>query len=125
MGWSIAAKGTSADGSFSLKGFTIALSFPKGVVAEPMRAERVRWLLADNRGLLAALAGLALLVTYVARRWRQVGRDPQAGVIIAREAGATVTAMDGSPYRLDSLEVCCTNGALHETVVDLITRIFA
>jgi hypothetical protein len=66
------------------EGFTIALGFPKGVVVEPTRAERVRWLLADNRGLLAALAGLALLVAYVVRRWRQVGRDPHAGVIIAR-----------------------------------------
>jgi uncharacterized membrane protein YgcG len=66
------------------EGFTIALSFPKGVVAEPTRGERARWLFADNRGLLAALAGLALLVTYVVRRWRQVGRDPHAGVIIAR-----------------------------------------
>jgi uncharacterized membrane protein YgcG len=66
------------------EGFTIALSFPKGIVAEPTRAERVRFLLGDNRGVLAALAGLALLLTYVVRRWRQVGRDPQAGIIIAR-----------------------------------------
>jgi myo-inositol-1(or 4)-monophosphatase len=46
--------------------------------------------------------------------------DVGAGVIIAREAGATVTSMDGSPYRLDAGEVCCTNGALHGAVVELI-----
>ncbi|RPI58723.1 MAG: DUF2207 domain-containing protein, partial [Lysobacterales bacterium] len=66
------------------EGLTIVLSFPKGVVAEPTQAERAGWLLADNRGVLAALAGFALLLFYVVRRWRQVGRDPSAGVVIAR-----------------------------------------
>ena len=66
------------------EGFTIVLSFPKGVVAEPTQAERAGWLLADNRGVLAALAGFALLLAYVVRRWRQVGRDPDPGVVIAR-----------------------------------------
>ncbi len=66
------------------EGLTIVLSFPKGVVAEPTQSERAGWLLADNRGVLVALAGLALLLFYVVRRWRQVGRDPSAGVVIAR-----------------------------------------
>jgi hypothetical protein len=66
------------------EGFTIVLSFPKGVVAEPTRAERVGALVADNRGVLVALAGFALLLFYVVRRWRQVGKDPIAGVVIAR-----------------------------------------
>jgi hypothetical protein len=63
---------------------TIVLSFPKGIVAEPTHGERAGWLLADNRGVLAALAGFGLLLFYVVRRWRQVGRDPRAGVVIAR-----------------------------------------
>jgi hypothetical protein len=66
------------------EGFTIVLSFPKGIVAEPTRTERAGSLLADNRGVLAAVAGFALLLFYVVRRWRQVGRDPAAGVVIAR-----------------------------------------
>jgi len=66
------------------EGLTIVLSFPKGVVAEPTQSERMGWLLADNRGVLAALAGFALLLAYVVRRWREVGRDPQRGVVIAR-----------------------------------------
>jgi uncharacterized membrane protein YgcG len=66
------------------EGFTIVLSFPKGVVAEPTQTQRAGWLFADNRGVLAALAGFALLLAYVVRRWRQVGRDPDAGVVIAR-----------------------------------------
>ncbi|HWS77807.1 MAG TPA: hypothetical protein VN205_05450, partial [Thermomonas sp.] len=48
------------------------------------RTQALRWLLADNRGLLVALLGLAVLVAYCLRRWRQVGRDPRAGVVIAR-----------------------------------------
>ncbi len=66
------------------EGLTIVLSFPKGIIAEPTQTERMGWLLADNRGVLAALAGFALLLVYVVRRWRQVGRDPQRGVVIAR-----------------------------------------
>ncbi|MBN1237275.1 MAG: DUF2207 domain-containing protein [Gammaproteobacteria bacterium] len=66
------------------EGFTIVLSFPKGVVAQPTAGDRAAWLLADNRGVLVALAGFALLLLYSLKRWRRVGRDPRAGVIIAR-----------------------------------------
>ncbi len=48
--------------------------------------------------------------------------DVGAGVIIAREAGATVSMMDGRPYDLHGQEVCCTNGVLHEQVIDLIRQ---
>jgi hypothetical protein len=66
------------------EGFTIVLSFPKGIVAQPTQTDRAGWVLADNRGVLVAIGGFALLLVYVVRRWRQVGRDPQAGVVIAR-----------------------------------------
>lgn len=66
------------------EGLTIALGFPKGLVPEPSDAQRLWWLLQDNRGVLIALAGLATLLTYCTRRWRRVGRDPRAGTIIAR-----------------------------------------
>src|SRR5690606_18484802 len=65
-------------------GLTIVVSFPKGIVTEPTAAERARWLLRDNAGLLAALAGLVLLLVYCAARWQRVGRDPRRGTIIAR-----------------------------------------
>jgi uncharacterized membrane protein YgcG len=66
------------------EGLTIVLSFPKGIVPEPGRGQRLWWLLADNRGVLVALAGFAGLLGFCVRRWRQVGRDPRAGVIIPR-----------------------------------------
>ncbi|MCK9488314.1 MAG: DUF2207 domain-containing protein [Xanthomonadales bacterium] len=66
------------------EGLTIVITFPKGLVAEPGRGQRLLWLLKDNVGVLIALAGLIVLVVYCLRRWRQVGRDPRPGVIIAR-----------------------------------------
>ncbi len=66
------------------EGLTVVLSFPKGLVAAPSRQQRLWWLLQDNRGVLIALAGLAGLLAFCIRRWRQLGRDPPAGTIIVR-----------------------------------------
>jgi uncharacterized membrane protein YgcG len=68
----------------SNEGFTIDLTFPKGLVPAPTGADKAKWLLADNRGLLIALAGFAILLAYMLRAWRAVGRDPEKGIIIAR-----------------------------------------
>jgi uncharacterized membrane protein YgcG len=66
------------------EGFTIVLSFPKGLIAAPSVAQRFAWILKDNRGVLVALLGLILLIFYCVREWARVGRDPRKGVIIAR-----------------------------------------
>lgn len=66
------------------EGLTIVLSFPKGLVPEPTTEQRLGWLLRDNLGVLIALGGLAILLAFCVQRWRQLGRDPRAGVIIAR-----------------------------------------
>lgn len=66
------------------EGFTVVLSFPKGIVTAPTRMQRWQWLLKDNRGVLVALAGLLLLGAFCLRRWQRVGRDPLPGVIITR-----------------------------------------
>jgi uncharacterized membrane protein YgcG len=66
------------------EGFTIVLTFPKGLIHEPTQVERTRSLLSDNRGVLVALAGFILLIVYMVRQWQRVGRDPQKGIIIAR-----------------------------------------
>jgi uncharacterized membrane protein YgcG len=66
------------------QGLTIVLSFPKGLVPAPTRAQRVLWFFKDNRGALLALLGLAALLGYCVRRWRKVGRDPRPGTIITR-----------------------------------------
>jgi uncharacterized membrane protein YgcG len=66
------------------EGFTIAMSFPKGVVTQPSSIQRALWLLKDNRGVLIALAALIALLVFCFRRWRRLGRDPKPGVIIVR-----------------------------------------
>jgi len=66
------------------EGMTVALSFPKGVVAEPTRADRLRWLLEDNSAVLIALCGLAALLVFCFMRWHRVGRDPRPGVVVVR-----------------------------------------
>jgi Predicted membrane protein (DUF2207) len=66
------------------EGFTIVLSFPKGLIPAPTGAQRFAWLLKDNRGILVGLLGLILLIVYCVREWSRVGRDPRKGVIIAR-----------------------------------------
>lgn len=66
------------------EGFTIVLSFPKGVVAEPTPMQQLWWKLKDNRAALIALAGLLVLLGYCIRRWRKVGRDPRPGPVVVQ-----------------------------------------
>lgn len=65
-------------------GFTIVLTFPKGLLPEPTRGQRLFWLLKDNLGLLLALLGVLVLLGYCIVRWWQIGRDPQGGPIVVR-----------------------------------------
>lgn len=78
------ARWTLSRGLQPREGLTVVLSFPKGIIAEPTRQQRMWWLLKDNRGVLIALAGLIVLLVYCLQRWRRVGRDPVPGTIIVR-----------------------------------------
>ncbi|MGB0133020.1 DUF2207 domain-containing protein [Dokdonella sp.] len=64
------------------EGLSIVLEFPKGIVTEPTREQKVRWLLEDNRQLLIGTAGLLLLWLYYGLMWHRYGRDPERGVVI-------------------------------------------
>lgn len=66
------------------EGLTVVLSFPKGLVAEPSRTQRMAWLLKDYRGVLVAVVGLLLMLVFCLRRWSAIGRDPKPGIVIAR-----------------------------------------
>jgi len=68
----------------SYEGFTIVLTFPKGLLPAPTSSDKLKWMLADNRGILVALAGFVVLIAYMVRQWSAVGRDPQKGIVIAR-----------------------------------------
>jgi uncharacterized membrane protein YgcG len=65
-------------------GLTVVVGWPKGLVAEPTRAQRIGWLLHDNRNLLIAVIGLLLLLAYYVPVWRKFGRDPDEGVVMTR-----------------------------------------
>jgi myo-inositol-1(or 4)-monophosphatase len=51
--------------------------------------------------------------------------DTAAGVLLVREAGGTVTHMDGGEFTLDSREVLATNGHLRIEMVGLFEDMFA
>lgn len=66
----------------SREGLTIVVTWPKGYVLEPTAEQRMAWLVADNRELLAGGIGLLLLLSYYVWMWLRIGRDPEAGVIV-------------------------------------------
>ena len=51
--------------------------------------------------------------------------DTAAGVLLVREAGGTVTYIDGSPFHLISAEVLATNGKIQAPLMDLFRDMFA
>lgn len=63
------------------EGLTLAMTFPKDIVRQPDRVERLRYLLSDNLGVLLALAALLGSSAWLMYAWTRVGRDPEKGVI--------------------------------------------
>jgi uncharacterized membrane protein YgcG len=63
-------------------GLTVLAIWQKGVVEPPTGAQLAQYWLSDNRALVVALAGLALLLAYYGLAWLRVGRDPPAGTVI-------------------------------------------
>jgi len=44
--------------------------------------------------------------------------DAAAGVLIAREAGASVTDLAGQPFQLRRAEMLTSNGHIHQQMID-------
>ncbi|HBI14949.1 MAG TPA: DUF2207 domain-containing protein [Desulfobulbaceae bacterium] len=66
------------------EGLTVAVAWPKGVVAEPDAADRAASFVKDNLDVLAAATGLLILLAYYLVVWIFIGKDPPAGTIIPR-----------------------------------------
>lgn len=66
----------------SHEGLTIAVRWPKGLIAEPTRAQKLRWFLNDNRNAAVGIVGLIVLWLYYIFVWTRVGRDPKPGPIV-------------------------------------------
>jgi hypothetical protein len=64
------------------EGLTIAVGFSKGAVLPPTAAELHDEFIRDNASLIAAAAGLLLLLVYFAATWLEFGRDPRRGTIV-------------------------------------------
>ncbi len=78
------------------EGLTIAVAWPKGIVAEPTGREKMGYLVSDNAALLIAFAGFLLILLYYTVAWVRVGRDPEKGTIIPiyePPAGLSASAM--------------------------------
>ncbi len=65
------------------QGLTVVVTFPKGIVVEPIASQKLQWLLSDNAMILAALVGLATVGIYFVAVWTQVGVDPPKGTATA------------------------------------------
>lgn len=73
------------------------------------------------------LGSAALDLCYVANGrfdgfWEQHLKpwDTAAGYLVAREAGARTTVFSGRPYSIDNDEIACTNGAIHDELLNLL-----
>jgi uncharacterized membrane protein len=64
------------------EGLTVAVAWPKGVVHEPTRQEKMGFFLRDNLAVLIGFIWLAVLLGFYLWAWFQVGRDPAKGTII-------------------------------------------
>ena len=64
------------------EGLTVAVAFPKGIVAEPPQSTRLAWLLSDWAPPLAGGLGLAGVLGYLFYAWRKAGRDPLPGTVV-------------------------------------------
>ena len=64
------------------EGFTIAVAFPKGFVAQPTAGDEIAFVLEDNAAFAAGLAGLGVPLLYFLIVWAKAGRDPEGGAIV-------------------------------------------
>lgn len=64
------------------EGLTVAVAFPKQVIAEPAASSRLAWFLSDWGPPLAGAMGLGAIFAYLFYAWRKAGRDPIAGTVV-------------------------------------------
>ena len=67
-----------------LNGLTIVVMWPKGLVEEPSKLDRMMWILKANVGLLIVLVGFAGVLAYAIPVWSRYGRDPEEGILVTR-----------------------------------------
>ena len=64
------------------QGLTIAVSWPKGLIAEPTAEQKRAWFIADNKSTFVGIAGVIVVFLYYLMIWGMVGKDPAHGTIV-------------------------------------------
>ena len=64
------------------EGLTVAIAFPKGVVAEADQGSQLGWWFADYGPYLAGGLSLLGLFGFFYLAWQRAGRDPRAGTLV-------------------------------------------
>ena len=64
------------------EGLTVAVAWPKGVVAAPSAEEKAGWWLRDNGPPIVAFLSLFGVLAYYFYAWRKAGRGPDAGTVV-------------------------------------------
>jgi uncharacterized membrane protein YgcG len=64
------------------EGLTVAVAWPKGVVAGPGKGSRLGWWLADVGPLVVGALGLLGIAGFYYHAWRRAGRNPRAGTVV-------------------------------------------
>lgn len=105
----------------------LVASFPPGVKAESAPIRQFLRLL-PHAQTIQRTGSAALNLAYLAAGrldgfWSHSLKawDIAAGVLIVREAGGTVTRMNGSPLALEIPDLLATNGAIHAELRDLLS----
>ena len=66
----------------SYEGLTVAVAWPKGVVADADEGTRARWWLTDYGPLIAGGLTLLGLVGFYVIAWQRAGRNPRPGTVV-------------------------------------------
>ncbi|WP_310468295.1 DUF2207 domain-containing protein [Sphingomonas sp.] len=64
------------------EGLTVAVAWPKGVVAEADPASRAKWWIADYGPLIVGALGLIGVLIFYYIAWQRAGRNPRAGPVV-------------------------------------------
>jgi uncharacterized membrane protein YgcG len=64
------------------QGLTVAVAFPKGIVADADSSQRASWWLSDYGPPSLGLLSLLGLIAFYYVAWQRAGRDPRAGTVV-------------------------------------------
>jgi myo-inositol-1(or 4)-monophosphatase len=89
----------------------------RGIVALNKRCRGVRMVACSALTLAWIASGqLSAHFGYDLSSW-----DLIAGALLVQEAGGRITDLDGTPYRLETRSMLCSNAAVHDEILQILT----